>query len=135
MRDYNTVADIRAVLLEMCEDVAKRARDVSQAGRTITLGIGYSKNALGGGFQRSRTISEATNETMKIYKVCKELLSEFHDGRPVRQISLSITKLEDEQSMQLSLFEENKWRNRQIGVVMDAFGIGLAPQQSYEQSH
>lgn len=45
MRDYNTIAEVRAVLLEMCEDVAKRARDASKACRTISLGIGYSKNA------------------------------------------------------------------------------------------
>jgi DNA polymerase V len=120
MRDYNTIAEVRAVLLEMCEDVGKRARDASKAGRTISLGVGYSKNALGGGFQRSRTISEATNETMKIYAVCKELLSENYDNRPVRQISLSITKLEDEQSVQLSLFEKDNWRDRAIGSVMDS---------------
>lgn len=119
MRDYNTIAEVRAVLLEMCEDVAKRARDAGKAGRTLSLGIGYSKNALGGGFQRSRTISEATNETMKIYAVCKELLSENYDARPVRQISLSITKLENEQSVQLSLFEKDNWRDRAIGSVMD----------------
>ncbi|MFJ7935996.1 DNA polymerase thumb domain-containing protein [Sporosarcina sp. NPDC096371] len=119
MRDYNTIAEVRAVLLEMCEDVAKRARDASKAGRTISLGIGYSKNALGGGFQRSRTINEATNETMKIYAICKELLSENYDNRPVRQISLSITKLENEQSIQLSLFEKDNWRDRAIGSVMD----------------
>ncbi|WP_212391930.1 Y-family DNA polymerase [Sporosarcina beigongshangi] len=119
MRDYNTIAEVRAVVLEMCEDVAKRARDASKAGRTISLGIGYSKNALGGGFQRSRTISEATNETMKIYEVCKELLSENYDARPVRQVSISITKLENEQSIQLSLFDQDNWRGREIGKVMD----------------
>lgn len=119
MRDYNTVAEVRAVLLEMCEDVAKRARDAGKAGRTISFGIGYSKNAFGGGFQRSRTISEATNETMKIYAVCKELLSENYDARPVRQVSLAITKLENEQSVQLSLFEKDNWRGRAIGSVMD----------------
>jgi len=119
MRDYKSVAEVRVVLLEMCEDVAKRARDAGKAGRTISLGIGYSKNASGGGFQRSRTINEATNETMQIYKVCKELLSENYDARPVRQISLSITKLENEQSVQLSLFEKDNWREREIGKVMD----------------
>lgn len=120
MRDYNSIAEVRAVLLEMCEDVAKRARDASKAGRTISLGIGYSKNASGGGFQRSRTVSEATNETMKIYAICKELLSENYDARPVRQISLSITKLENEQSVQLSLFEKDNWRDKAIGSVMDS---------------
>ncbi|MFJ7933736.1 DNA polymerase thumb domain-containing protein [Sporosarcina sp. NPDC096371] len=119
MRDYNTIAEVRAVLLEMCEDVAKRARDAGKAARTISLGIGYSKNALGGGFQRSRTITAATNETMKIYAVCKELLSENYDAQPVRQVSLSITKLEDEQSVQLSLFDKDNWRERAIGSVMD----------------
>ena len=34
----------------------------------------------------------------------------IHDGRPVRQISVSITKLEDEHSMQLSLFDTKKWQ-------------------------
>src|SRR5699024_7479560 len=95
LRDYNSREEVNAVLLEMCEDVARRARENYQAGRTISLGIGYSKNAFGGGFQRSRTIDEATNDTMKIYKVCMVLLNENYDKRAVRQISVSITKLED----------------------------------------
>ena len=119
MRDYNKIAEVKAVLLEMCEEVARRARESNKAGRTLSLGIGYSKNGQGGGFYRSRTIYEATNDTMEIYTVCKELLNESHDGRPVRQISISITKLEDEHSMQLSLFDEQKWRNRQLGTAMD----------------
>lgn len=119
MRDYNKIEEVQAVLLEMCEDVAKRARDTFQAARTISLGLGYSKNSFGGGFQRARTIEEATNDTMKIYKVCLELLKENYDHRPVRQLSISITKLEDEHSMQLSLFETDNWKNRKLASVMD----------------
>lgn len=120
MSDYNKKEDVLAVILEMCEDVAKRARDAYQAGRTITLGLGYSKNAFGGGFQRAKTIQEATNDTMKIYRVCKQLLEENFDYRPVRQLSISITKLEDEHSMQLSLFETDNWKNRKLASVMDS---------------
>ncbi|WP_313892451.1 DNA polymerase thumb domain-containing protein [Psychrobacillus sp.] len=120
MRDYNKIEDVHAVLLEMCEDVAKRARDVFQSARTISLGIGYSKNAFGGGFQRARTIEEATNDTMKIYQVCKDLLKENYNRSPVRQISVSITKLEDEHSMQLSLFEKDNWKNRKLAAAMDS---------------
>ncbi len=120
MRDYNKIEDVKAVILEMCEDVAKRARDTYQAARTITLGLGYSKNAFGGGFQRARTIYEATNDTMKIYKVCLDLLKENYDNKPVRQLSISITKLEDEHSMQLSLFEKDNWKNRQLAAAMDS---------------
>ncbi|WP_313890818.1 DNA polymerase thumb domain-containing protein [Psychrobacillus sp.] len=119
MRDYNKIEEVHTVLLEMCEDVAKRARDVLQSARTISLAIGYSKNAFGGGFQRSRTVEEATNDTMKIYQTCKELLKENYNGSPVRQISISITKLEDEHSMQLSLFEKDNWKNRKLAAAMD----------------
>ncbi len=119
MRDYNLREEVNTVLLEMCEDVARRTRENDQVGRTITLGIGYSKNAFGGGFQRSRTINEATNDTMKIYKVCMNLLDENYNHRAVRQVSVSITKLEDEHTMQLSLFDEKKWQVRKLGTTMD----------------
>lgn len=119
MRDYNKIVDVKAVILEMCEDVAKRARDRFQAARTISLGIGYSKNSFGGGFQRSRTIHNATNDTMKIYEVCLDLFKENYNRNPVRHISISITKLEDEQSMQLSLFEKDNWKKRKLATSMD----------------
>ncbi|MEK3955285.1 Y-family DNA polymerase [Psychrobacillus sp. FSL K6-1464] len=119
MRDYNKVEEVKAVILEMCEDVAKRARDAYQAGRTISLGIGYSKDSFGGGFQRSRTIHDATNDTMKIYKVCLDLLNENYNRNPVRHISISITKLEDEHSMQLNFFEKENWKIRKLATAMD----------------
>lgn len=118
MRDYSS-KEIPVIILEMCEDVAKRARDTNQAGRTISLGIGYSKSAFGGGFQRSRSIEEATNDTMTIYNVCLELLKENYANKPVRQVSISITKLEDEHSMQLNLFEKDNWKKRKLSEAMD----------------
>ena len=119
MRDYTLREEVNVVLLEMCEDIARRVREEYKIGRTISLGIGYSKNAFGGGFRRSRTIGEATNDTMKIYEVCKELLNENYSHQAVRQISISITKLEDERSMQLSLFDTGKWQVRKLGTTMD----------------
>ena len=120
LRDYNLREEVNVVVLEMCEDVARRAREKQQVGRTISLGVGYSKHDDGGGFHRSRTIQEATNDTMKIYRVCMTLLNENYDHRKaVRQISVSITKLADEASVQLSLFDQKKWEVRQLGEAMD----------------
>ncbi|QHJ97953.1 putative ribonuclease YokI [Bacillus subtilis] len=42
----------------------------NKAGRTISLGIGYSKDDLGGGFHRAKTIDLPTNITMDIYRCC-----------------------------------------------------------------
>lgn len=119
MRDYRTRDEILAVILEMCEDIARRAREASMIGRTITLGLNYSRDAFGGGFQRARTIDEPTNDTMKIYAVCVQLFDEFYAERPARQLSVSISNLESEHSMQLSLFDDQKWRRRKLGSVMD----------------
>lgn len=118
-RDYRTKKEVMAVILEMCEDVARRAREANMVGRTIHLAVGYSKDSFGGGFNRSRSIDEPTNATMKIYKICEKIFDEFYDRSPVRRLSISITNLEPENSMQLSLFEEGKWKERKLGKTMD----------------
>lgn len=119
-RDYKTREEVKVVILEMCEEVARRAREKRQAAKTISLRIGYSKHGLESGFRCSRTISEATNDTMEIYKVCLVLFNEHYNQQAVRQISISITKLENEQTMQLSLFNTTKWEDRRLSEVMDS---------------
>jgi DNA polymerase V len=119
MRDYRSRKEILVVLLEMCEDVARRAREAKKIGRTISLGLSYSKDAFGGGFHRARTIDEPTNDTLKIFNVCKELLDEFYAERPARKLTVTLSNIESEYSMQLSLFDEARWRNRKLGETMD----------------
>lgn len=119
MRDYKKENEIKAVVLEMCEEVAKRARDARKAGRTISFGVGYSKDEFGGGFHRSRTIETPTNVTMDIYNVCLQLMKENYRGQTVRSISISITKLVNDYEMQLDLFELDGWKKREIGYVVD----------------
>lgn len=118
-RDYIEVEDIMTIILEMCEDIAMRTRLARRAGRTIHLSVGYSKSVYGGGFSRSCSLEEATNETLQIYKVCQHIFREHFQHRPVRRISISIGSLEEESSMQLSLFEARKWEKRRLGAAMD----------------
>lgn len=119
LRDYKDEKEIKSVILEMCEEVAKRARAHHHAGRTISFGLSYSKEEFGGGFHRSRTIENPTNITMEIYRVCLELMRENYHGQTVRQISLSIGKLERDDEVQLDLFDTNSWKKRKIGYVVD----------------
>ena len=119
MRDYRSRDEILVVLLEMCEDVARRAREAKKVGRTISLGLSYSKDAFGGGFHRARTIDEPTNDTLVIFQLCKALLDEFYAERPARKLTVTLSNIESEYSMQLSLFDEVKWRNRKLGETMD----------------
>jgi len=119
LRDYKEEYEIKQVMLEICEEVARRARTHRKAGRTISLGIGYSKDEFGGGFLRSRSVEAPTNITMDIYDICLKLFQENYEGKTVRKISLSLSNIEDDNCMQLTLFEPNQWKKRELGYVVD----------------
>lgn len=127
MRDYVTRESVLVVILEMCEDICARARNAKKSARTIHLSIGYSKHSFGGGFSRSITIEESSNDTLKIYQACLTLFNKFHRGQSVRKITISITNLEEETSMQLDLFTKNKWRKRKLAGAMDEIRSRYGP--------
>ncbi|MBI6865908.1 DNA polymerase thumb domain-containing protein [Lysinibacillus fusiformis] len=120
MKSYHTRCQIAVPLLEMCEDVMRRTRQAGYVGRTISLGLSYSRDAMTKGFHRSKTIEVPTSETLKMYKACIELLDEHFAGEPTRQLSVRISNLEPERSIQLDLFDEHKPQRQIIGHTMDA---------------
>ncbi|MDX8359716.1 MULTISPECIES: UV damage repair protein UvrX [Bacillaceae] len=119
LRDYPNPTDVKRVILEMCEEVARRTRTAKKVGRTVSLGIGYSKDEFGGGFYRSKTMEEPTNITMDIYNVCIELFQKHYTNKTVRKISIALSNIEDDLNMQLSLFEMNKPKQQALGYCMD----------------
>jgi DNA polymerase V len=118
LRDYIHIDEIKTVLLEISEEVAMRARKARVAGKTVSLHIGYSRMEGGGGFQRFRTIDTPTNITMDIYQTCLQLFQENFDGRIVRSVSISLSKLVPDTVLQMSLFD-NLVKKRALGYVMD----------------
>ena len=120
LKDYHNPQDVRYVILEMCEEVGKRARAEQKAGRTVSLGIGYSETEGGGGFHRSLTVETPTNLTMEIYDVCIHLFNKFYRHHTVRKISIRLSNISEDQSVQLQLFQEDRTRERKLGYTMDA---------------
>ncbi|KIL44279.1 DNA polymerase thumb domain-containing protein [Jeotgalibacillus soli] len=119
LRDYTELTEIQHVVLEMCEEVARRTRRQRLAGRTLHLGIGYSHRATAASFHRSRSLTEPTAITMELYQICLELLKENLQLQPVRKISISLTNLVPDRSLQLDLFNINRERRHRLGYVMD----------------
>jgi DNA polymerase V len=119
LRDYKEEHEIKNVVLEMCEEVARRARSQRKAGRTVSFGLGYSSEEFGGGFYRSRTVTQPTNVTMDLYRVCLELFHEHYSGKTVRQISITLGNIVNDSEMQLSLFDVNAGKRRELGYVVD----------------
>ncbi len=122
MRDFFELEEIKVAILEMCEEVARRARRKQAAGRTVSLGLNYNKRAAQKGFYRSHTIDNLTNVTLDIYEACLQLLKEHHQtGLPVRKIFVRLSNVEtDDGHFQMDLFNQKYYKQRDVGFVMDA---------------
>jgi len=120
LRDYPNPEEVKHVMLEICEEVARRARQHKKVGRTVSLSIGYSHEEFGGGFHRSKTIEQPTNITMDLYETCLQLFNKFYVHKTVRQIAVTLSNIEDDSEMQLDLFRPNRTKQRTLGYVMDS---------------
>ncbi|UCZ54658.1 UV damage repair protein UvrX [Bacillus shivajii] len=119
MRDYNDPIEVKRVILEMCEEVAARAREERRAGQTVCLGVGYSKDATSGGFHRQMTVAEPTNITMEMYDVCLKIFAKNYDGSTVRRVSVALANICDDDSIQLNLLDTARPKQRELGYAMD----------------
>jgi DNA polymerase V len=124
LRDY-TKDEISTVILDLCEESCRRARRAKKVGRTIHLGIGYSKET-GGGFSRSVSLDIPTNITTEMHEICMYLFEQYYDGYSnIRRVYVTLTNLLDDTDTQLDLFTE---RTKQkdlaytIDYIRDRFG-------------
>ncbi|MCK0472522.1 DNA polymerase IV [Halalkalibacter sp. APA_J-10(15)] len=119
-RDYDSLAEIKVILLELCEEVASRARQSKQLGETIKVfakGANYEQPF---SFLRQRPLPQPSHYSLDLYEVAVPLFQQFWSGQPIRQIGVTLTKLSSDRARQLSLFEVDTGRKEQIGRTMDA---------------
>ncbi|RYG74630.1 DNA polymerase IV [Lentibacillus lipolyticus] len=118
LRDYSG-DEVAICILDLCEEVCRRARTANKAGKTVHLGIAYAKETEGG-FSRSRSVSVPTNITMDVYGICMQLFNEFYDGiSNIRHVDVTLGNLCENGETQLNLFDD-KPKKKDIGYVMDA---------------
>ena len=128
LRDYPDPKEVKQVILEICEEVARHARKHKKAGRTVSLGIGYSKDEFGGGFHREKTMESPSNITMDIYRTCLNLFDTFYTNKTVRQISVTLSNIEEDVNVQLDLFQTDHEKQRLLGYVMDGIRDKYGPK-------
>jgi DNA polymerase V len=119
LKDYTNPEDVKTVILELCEEVARRSRQAKMAGRTIYLQIGYSRDEGKGGFARSQSMAKHTNVTMEIYTSALQLFNKHYTYGTVRSVYVSLSNLVPDDEVQLDLFEDVT-KKKALGDVMDA---------------
>lgn len=115
---YQKTSEIKTVILELCEEIARRAREVKKVGRTISLGLGYSYTQGKRKIMYSYTLPQPTNITLEIYNACIKLFEENYAGNGVKSIQITLTNLFFDKAIQLSLFED-KIKNHELGYAVD----------------
>lgn len=121
LRDYSKEEAIICIL-DLCEEVCRRARTANKTGRTIHLSLGYSNasNRSAAGFNRSRSISTPTNMTMDVYRVCLSLFHNHYNGKDqIRRVHVSLDHLSEAGETQLDLFADRS-KEEDLSYVMDA---------------
>jgi DNA polymerase-4 len=139
--DENTLdpAKIESTLLLLSEGVGRRLREHALRGRTITMTLRVAP------FEtrtRQRTVSEATNDDVTIYRIARQLLrdalAEDREGgrtSPVRLIGVSVSGLSEGE--QLGLFDAA--RHARLNAALDAvrarFGKDALDRASAREVH
>ncbi|MBI1373731.1 MAG: DNA polymerase IV [Phycisphaera sp.] len=128
--DLDDPADVRRILLDHVENVARRIRKHGLRARTITLKIRY------GDFEtitRSTTLDRPTDATDTLWAASRELFDKWATAsfRPVRLIGMHASQLSrgDAGDEQLDLFDDGSGeRKRQVDAatdrIVDKFGKG-----------
>ncbi|APX71438.1 Y-family DNA polymerase [Companilactobacillus allii] len=106
-RDYTKQRDIEIVIREIGEQVASRIRSRHKMARNIHLYVGFGFNQISdkSGFGKSKKI-EATNLNKDIVAQLLLMFRELYNGEIVRNISVSVGDLTDDNDLQLDIFQK-----------------------------
>ena len=120
-RDYYN-DEIYIVMKEMISVLTKRLRSDNYSCGKVSLYIAYSKYC-GGGFSISKKLDNQTTDIDKLYLVLKNIYDiHYEEDKPIRKITITLSKLEKDDSIQLNLFEniKNIENNTNINKTLDA---------------
>lgn len=108
-RDYTSKKELEIVVREMADQVATRLRKANVKTSTVKLWIGYSLSYIDDfgktGFGKQIKIPP-TNNSQEIADVLVGILDDYYVGQVVRNIGVNCTKLKNNHTQQLSLFED-----------------------------
>ena len=112
--DVDDAEVLRAWLLELTEQVARRLRRHGMSGRTVQLKVRFADFRT---ITRSQTLPEPTHVTLELWQAAAEMLDARlpADLPPVRLLGMGVSGLDASARIQRQLFDEHQ-RCRQISA-------------------
>ncbi len=105
--DVTDMDVLKAWLMELTEQVARRLRQHELQGRTVQLKVRYSNFDT---FMRSKSLSHATDATNTLWAVASELLAKQLPDRPlvVRLLGMGVSNFHKSTAVQQTLFADDE---------------------------
>lgn len=119
-KDYNN-DNIKIIISEMIDVLVTRLRKNKKLTTCIGLGIGYSKEEIGG-FYHTIKLDTPTDSSYEIFNYCLLIFDKYDSNLPIRKVSISFGNLVKKENKQLNLFEMNTFDNdkeEHINEVID----------------
>jgi len=117
-RDYHAAADIKVVLLELAEEVCRRARHKRLMGSVVSVGCRGADFDRAHGFWRQMKLGEATSDAGTVYEAACRLFDRHWQEAPVRSVGVHLGQLQPDNVVQLNLFADTE-KQRSLACAMD----------------
>ncbi|AKG34452.1 DNA polymerase IV [Paenibacillus durus] len=105
-RDYAESREVDTVLLELTEEVCRDCRRKGYMGSVVSVSCMCSPYESPTGFSRQMKMQDPTNHTNTVIKAVRMLFYKYWDKMPVRRVGVTLSQLVDDQTYQLTLFED-----------------------------
>ena len=107
-RDYVEISELKTVILEIAEEVCRRARGLGKKGKVLSISCRGSDLHHPTGFSRQITLSAPSALTMQVYPAALRLFLKHWNRRPVRALGLCLAGLTAAGELQLSFFDDTR---------------------------
>lgn len=134
--DVTDADEAKNVLLSLCETVGARLRKDNVSAGTLSVSI---RDCFLEGNSHQMTLPSATCVTTELYHYSCKLFDELWNGSPIRQLGVHTSKVTQETSRQLSLFDSYDYVKqseveKSIDAIRDRFGRDVVMRASLLKS-
>ena len=114
--DVDTKKEACMILLSLSEMVSMRLRELDKCANVISISL---KSDDFFSYSHQRKLEIPTDITNSIYETAVELFEEMWGGQPIRRFSIELSELCSNEFFQLSLFERDRKKERNLDNTID----------------
>ncbi|GGH25517.1 DNA polymerase IV [Paenibacillus segetis] len=122
---YTQLKDIEIVLLELVIEVCRRTRRHHYMGSVVSVSAAETDGKRSTWFSRQTTLPQPTSLTHEVAAAAHKLFIEHWSGLPLSNLSISLSQLTDDSTIQLTLFEDRSLayrKERTIDGIKNRYG-------------